>query len=89
MNDTEFHSKLLGLPDGSFYCLYKNDKYLATKHTIVNGSIVKIYAEQLKGNDIVSGNYFVHIKNGLLKPCEMSDEKVIDFVNHLKILTRK
>jgi hypothetical protein len=79
-----FRKKLLSLPENSFYCLYNGDKYLTTKQTIVNGKIVKIYAEQLKGNDIVSGNYFVDVKGGLLKPCEMSDEKVINFVKKLQ-----
>ena len=78
-----FREKLLQLPIGSFYGRYKDSKYLATKQLYSNGKIIKIYAKELKGNDIVSGNYFLTIKNGLLKPCEMSDEKVIDFVTNL------
>lgn len=81
-----FRNKLLDLPENSFYVLYNNNKYLVTKKTIVNGKIVKIYAQQLKGNDIVSGNYFTTIKKGLLKPCEMSDKKVINFIENLHIL---
>jgi peptide-methionine (S)-S-oxide reductase len=82
----EFRTNLENLPEGSFYCLYKGSKYLGTKNTIANGKIIKLYAKELKGKDIVSGNYFTTIKNGLLKPCEMSDKKVIDFVNSLKIM---
>jgi hypothetical protein len=81
-----FRKNLLALPENSFYVIYKNDKYLTTKQTILNGKIVKLYAKQLKGNDIVSCNYFINVKNGLLKPCEMSETKVINFVNHLKIV---
>lgn len=80
-----FRQKLIKLPLGSFYCIYKNSKYLATKQLYSNNKIIKIYAKELKGNDIVSGNYFLTIKNGLLKPCEMSDEKVLDFVKNLKM----
>jgi hypothetical protein len=76
----------MSFSDGSFYVVYKNSKYLLTKQIYSNGKIIKIYAEQLKGNDIVSGNYFLSIKGGLLKPCEMSDTKVIDFVLNLEIL---
>ena len=57
-----------------------------TKHIYSDGKIIKIYAQELKGTDIVSGNYFTSIKGGLLKPCEMSDKKVIDFVLNLELL---
>jgi len=66
--------------------IYNNNKYLVTKNTIANNGIVKLYAEQLKNIDIVSCNYFINIKNGLLKPCEMSDVKVIDFVLNMKLI---
>ena len=81
-----FKDKIKQLPTGSFYCIYKNKKYLLTKQLYSNDKIIKIYAKELQGKDIVSGNYFVTIKNGLLKPCEMSDKKVIDFVNNLTII---
>ena len=82
----KFRQRIISFDDGSFYVLYKNSKYLVTKQIYSNGKIIKIYAEQLKGNNIVSGNYFLSIKGGLLKPCEMSDTKVIDFVLNLEIL---
>lgn len=85
----QFRSNIIALPLGSFYCNYKGSKYIATKQLYSNGKIVKIYAKELKGNDIVSGNYFLTIKNGLLKPCEMSDEKVIDFVLNLQLLGKE
>ena len=66
--------------------IYNNNKYLVTKNTIANNGIVKLYAEQLNNIDIVSCNYFINIKNGLLKPCEMSDVKVIDFVLNMKLI---
>ncbi len=82
----KFRQRIISFDDGSFYVLYKNSKYLVTKQIYSNAKIIKIYAEQLKGNNIVSGNYFLSIKGGLLKPCEMSDTKVIDFVLNLEIL---
>jgi len=80
-----FKKRLLSFPNGSFYIKYNSSKYLTTKSTIKD-KIIKLYAKELGGNDIVSCNYFVTIKNGLLKPCEMSDKKVIDFVNKLQII---
>ncbi len=81
----DFNRRLKELPFGSFYAYYKSRKYLVTKELYSNGKIIKIFARELAGNNIVSGNYFTTIKNGLLKPCEMSDKKVIDFVLNLEL----
>jgi hypothetical protein len=80
MNDTEFYTKLLSLQEGAQTILYRHRKYLLIKGTLLEGKLIKIYAYELGGNDVVSGNYYTSIKNGTLKPCEMSDKKVIDFV---------
>jgi len=86
MNETEFYTKLLALPNGANDVLYLEKRYLLRKETLLNNKLLKIYAEELGGNDIVSGNYYPTMKNGLLKPCEMSDKKVIDFVLHATLL---
>jgi hypothetical protein len=80
MNETDFYTKLLALPDGANDVEYQNRRYLLRKETLLQGKLIKLYAEELGGNDIVSGNYYPTIKRGTLKPCEMSDAKVIDFV---------
>ena len=80
MNETEFYKKLLALPNGANDVFYKNKRYLLLKETLLDGKLIKIYAEELGENDIVSGNYYPSMKGGMLKPCEMSDVKVIDFV---------
>jgi len=80
----KFRKRIALLPLGSFYCYYKGSKYLATKTLYARGKIIKLYAKELGGNDLVSANFFVTIQGGLLKPCEMSDKKVIDFVNHIQ-----
>ncbi len=81
----EFNRRLRELPLGRFYAYYNCKKYLVTKELYSNGKIIKIFARELGGVDIVSGNYFTTIKNGLLKPCEMSDKKVIDFVLNIEL----
>jgi len=80
MNDTEFYTSLLALPNGANDVRYLGKRYLLRKETLLQGKLLKLYAQELGGNDIVSGNYYPTIKNGMLKPCEMSDKKVIDFV---------
>ena len=80
MNETEFYTKLVALPNGANDVYYNEKRYLLRKETLLNGQLLKLYAEELGGNNIVSGNYYPTLKGGMLKPCEMSDKKVIDFV---------
>ena len=80
MNETEFYTKLLALPNGANDVIYLEKRYLVRKETLLGGKLLKIYAERLDSIDIVSGNYYPSLKGGILKPCEMSDAKVIDFV---------
>jgi hypothetical protein len=86
MNETEFYTNLLALPNGASYMHYHEKRYLLRKETLLGGKLLKIYAEELGGNDIVSGNYYPTMKGGMLKPCEMSDKKVIDFVLHATLI---
>ncbi len=86
MNETEFYKKLLALPNGANNTFYNNKRYLLRKETLLKGKLIKLYAEDLSSKDIVSGNYYPSMKNGMLKPCEISDEKVIDFVLNLTII---
>ncbi len=80
MNETEFYKKLLALSNGANDVYYLGKRYLLRKETLLKGKLIKIYAEELGSTDVISGNYYSSIKNGILKPCEMSDKKVIDFV---------
>ena len=82
MNDTEFYTKLLALPNGANDVHYLGKRYLLRKETLLDARLLKVYTEELVGNDIISGNYYPTVKGGMLKPCEMSDKKVIDFVLH-------
>jgi hypothetical protein len=86
MNDTEFYTKLLTLPNGANDVRYLGKRYLLRKETLLEGKLLKVYAQELGGKDIVSGIYYPTIINGTLKPCEMSDKKVIDFVLHAKAI---
>jgi len=80
MNETEFYTKLLALPNGANDVIYLNKRYLLIKETLLDGKLLKIYAERLDKIDVVSGNYYPTLKSGMLKPCEMLDAKVIDFI---------
>ena len=86
MNESEFYTKLSLLPNGAYYINYQNMRYLMRKETLLEGRLIKLYAENLSSKDVVSGNYYPTMKGGMLKPCEMSDEKVIDFVINSTII---
>lgn len=81
-----FEKKLINLPEGSFYAQYKKLKYLATKSVMSKGGVIKFYAYELGGNDFVSCNFYMTKGKNILKPCEMSPDKVIDFVINAQLL---
>ncbi len=80
----DFHDKLLVIGNGSYDVLYQEKRYLLTKETQLNSKLIKLYAQELGGNNFISLNYYPYIKNGLLKPCEMPEEKVIEFVLNMR-----
>lgn len=66
--------------------MYNDKKYGITKTTFNNGKSIKLYGEELGGNDFVSLNYYITKSTELLKPCEMSDQKVIHFLKNIVLL---
>jgi len=86
MNETEFYTKLLALPNGANNVMYLEKRYLLIKEILLEGRLLKVYAERLDKVDVVSGNYYPTLKGGMLKPCEMSDAKVIHFILNATVL---
>ena len=74
-----------GIPSGYSEAFYKKRKYGLTKEIFNQGKSFKIFAEELGGNDLISLNYYLTSEKGLLKPCEMPAEKVIDFLKEVKL----
>lgn len=81
-----FHRKILSLADGSYDVFYDNKRYLLSKQTQLGGKLIKLYAKELGENDFISLNYYPLVGDGLLRPCEMPEKKVIDFVLSIKIV---
>lgn len=71
------------IPEGYSEGFYQGRKYGITKNTFNQGSSFKVYAEELGGSDFISLNYYLTKSQGLLKPCEMSQQKVIDFLENV------
>ena len=72
------------MKNGSYDVFYKETRYLLSKETLLEGKLIKLYAKELGANNFISLNYYAHIGEGLLKPCEMPQEKVIEFVLNLQ-----
>lgn len=76
-----FQSQLELIPEGASFVIFNDSKYLVTKEILQNGKIIKVYAKSLQNSDFISFNYYLTGKEVALKPCEMSVEKVQDFVS--------
>jgi len=81
-----FNTKIQALDDGAYDVSYENRRYLLRKETLLEGKLIKLYSEELGGNNFISLNFYPHVNNGLLKPCEMPEEKVKAFVLGLTTL---
>ncbi|KAA3515358.1 hypothetical protein [Agrobacterium rosae] len=81
MTDATFLSALSRIPDGYVRGKFDGRLWGATIKRSADGRRIWLFAEELAGTDIVSFNLY-RIKSGaaVLKPCEMSCEKVIEFV---------
>jgi len=72
------------LPEGYSEAVYLGHKYGLSKATFNKGRSYKLYAEQLGGNDFISFNYYCTGKQEILKPCEMTTQKVVHFLTNMK-----
>ena len=86
LQNSFFHEKVLSFDDGAYDVLYEERRYLFRKETHLKGKLIKIYAESLADTHFISLNYYPQTANGLLKPCEMSDEKVIEFIKRCRMI---
>ena len=69
------------LPTGGYGGTFNGKRYRVTKSVMATGRSQKLEAEELGGNDYISFNLY-RLASGasLLKPCEMPEEKVVNFV---------
>ena len=80
-----YRDRLKALPDGAHEVFYEDRRYLMRKETLLGGRLIKLYAEALGGNDFVSLNYYETQTQSLLKPCEMPAQKVIAFIEAVRL----
>ncbi len=79
--DPDFLAAFDALPMGSYGGSAHGRRYRITKSQYADARSQKLEAEELGGNDYISLNlYRLATGDALLKPCEMSETKVRDFV---------
>ncbi len=76
----DFLTALDALPDDTVTGQYAGRRYTATKSVFNDGKSLKLVAEELGGRDYISLNLYRLASGARLYPCEMSAEKVTDFV---------
>lgn len=76
----EFAKALRAIPVGTTSGRIGIKRYSATRSDFNNGRSIKLVSEALDGSDYISLNFYELGSGGQLAPCEMSPEKVIDFV---------
>lgn len=77
---------ILELPEGYSEVLYRCQKYGVTRTSLNEGKSFKLFAEELGGIDFISLNYYITNNAHQLKPCEMPENKVIDFLTHFEFI---
>lgn len=76
-----FFTALKKLPRRYTEGVYNNRRYGTTVSEIARGRKIRLFAQQLGGKDYVSFNLY-RLSDGShrLNTCEMSTEKIVDFV---------
>jgi hypothetical protein len=75
-----FRAALDLIPVGYSEGLYHGRRYGMQKSLHAGGKGLKFFAQELGGTDFVSLNLYRLCSGDLLKPCEMPEAKVRDFV---------
>ncbi len=74
------------IPQGYSQVLYQQKKYGVSRTDFNSGKSIKVFAEELGGNDFISLNFYITRTSEKLKPCEMPDQKVIDFLKNIELI---
>lgn len=86
---TDWQDKLERLPDGASIGRYQGRKYFMTKERFVGGQVLKVFAREATGRDIISFNFYRKGEKSWLKPCEMPVAKVTDFLADVEFSSQR
>lgn len=77
---------LITFPKGYSEAWYLGKRYGVYKTEFNNGNSIKLYAEELGGENFISLNFYITHDSTYLKPCEMPVDKVLHFLKHFKLV---
>lgn len=80
-----FLKKLQKLPVGYIKVIFNHKAYGLTRSNFNKGKSIKVYAQELGGNNFISFNYYTIHGKGVVKPCEMPLQKVTYFIENIMI----
>ncbi|WP_197728364.1 hypothetical protein [Rhizobium leguminosarum] len=81
VSTSDFEQALARLPTGFFKGAFAGGSWGVTVRRSDDGRRSWLFAEDLAGNEIVSFNFYLTSEmQPVLKPCEMSSSKVVEFV---------
>lgn len=81
-----FAQALARIPEGYSEGLFQGRRYRIEKTSFAAGRSVKLYARDLTGPDFISLNSYHLAAGDVLKPCEMAEAKVREFVQTVQVL---
>lgn len=85
-----FAERVRAIPIGYSTGQFQDRTYGITRAESQQGKAVNLQAHELGGQDYISFNlYELENRKRLLKPCEMPEPKVIDFIMGLEPVTPK
>lgn len=80
-SDWSYVSIIQAIPKGYSEVFFEDKRYGLSRTDFNSGKSIKVYAEELGGNNFISFNYYSTSTQNQLKPCEMPVEKVLQFLN--------
>lgn len=81
-----FSAAFHALPTGAFDALWQGRAYRAIRQPVAGARGWKLQAWEKAGGDYISLNLYHLGKGPALRPCEMSADKVVAFVNELRVV---
>ena len=79
--------RIAQIPLGYSEVRYRGRTYGLRRTDFNAGKSTKVFAAELGGTDFISFNYYCTSTTDHLKPCEMPEQKVLDFLRSFEIIS--
>ncbi len=83
-NSQEIVQLITQIPVGYSEVMFEGNRYSLTCIPYNSNRSLKVFAQELGGNDFISFNYYTLESGPFLRPCEMLQSKVLNFLRGWK-----